>query len=76
MTYIKSESHAYLKELVERGAVKAVYHYALRETNKLEWTVHGRKEGAKCEIFLKKLYTNLITKQKETGNFEYLLNSF
>ena len=32
MTYIKSESHAYLKELVESGAVKAVYHYACRET--------------------------------------------
>ena len=26
--------------------------------------------------FKKKLYTNLIAKQKETGNFEYLLNSF
>ena len=23
-----------------------------------------------------KLYTNLIAKQKETGNLEYLLNSF
>ena len=23
-------------------------------------------------LFKKKLYTNLITKQKETGNFEYL----
>ena len=26
--------------------------------------------------FRKKLYTKLIAKQKETGNFEYLLNSF
>ena len=27
-------------------------------------------------IFKNNLYTNLIAKQKETGNFEYFLNSF
>ena len=27
-------------------------------------------------IFKNNLYTNLIAKQKETGNFEYFLNNF
>ena len=34
------------------------------------------KKVKNVKSFKKKLYTNLIAKQKETGNFEYLLNSF
>ena len=34
------------------------------------------KKVKNVEFFKKKLFTNLIAKQKETGNFEYLLISF
>ena len=34
------------------------------------------KKVKNVNFFKKKLYTNLIAKQKETGNFEYLFKSF
>ena len=34
------------------------------------------KKVKNVKSFKKKLYTNLIAKQKDTGKFEYLLNSF
>ena len=34
------------------------------------------KKVKNVKSFTEKLYTNLIAKQNETGNFEYLLNSF
>jgi len=34
------------------------------------------KKVKNVKFFKKKLYTNLIVKQKETGNFEYLFKSF
>ena len=34
------------------------------------------KKVQNVKSFKKKLSTNLIAKQKETSNFEYLLNSF
>ena len=34
------------------------------------------KKVKNVKSFKKKLYTNLIAKQKETGNFEYLLKVF
>ena len=33
------------------------------------------KNVKNVKSFKKKLYTNLFAKQKETGNFEYLLNA-
>ena len=33
------------------------------------------KNVKNVKSFKKKLYTNLIAKQKETGNIEYLLNT-
>ena len=33
------------------------------------------KKVKNVKSFKKKFYTNLITKQRETGNFEQLLNS-
>ena len=45
----------------------------IRNWNELSMDV---KKVKNVKSFKKKLYTNLITKQKETGNFEYLLNSF
>ena len=45
----------------------------IRNWNELSVDV---KKVKNVEFFKKKLYTNLIAKQKETGNFEYILNSF
>ena len=44
----------------------------IRNWNKLSMDVKKMKN---VKSFKKKLYTNLIAKQKETGNFEYLLNT-
>ena len=45
----------------------------IRNWNELSKDVKKLKN---VKSFKKKLYTNLIAKQKETGNFEFLLNSF
>ena len=45
----------------------------IRNWNKMSMDV---KKVKNVKSFKKKLYTNLIAKQNETGNFEYLLNSF
>ena len=48
---------------------------SIRNWNELSFDV---KKGKNVKSFKKKLYTNLISKQRETYNFEYLLliNSF
>ena len=44
----------------------------IRNWNELSMDVKNEKN---VKSFKKKLYTNLIAKQKETGSFEYLLNT-
>ena len=45
-----------------------------KQTNWNELSIDVKKVQ-NVKSFKKKLYTNLIAKQKETGNFEYLLNT-
>ena len=45
----------------------------IRNWNELSMDVKKMKN---VKSFKKKLYTNLIAKQREIGNFEYLLKSF
>ena len=60
-----------LKKSTEGGQTFSVQ--TIRNWNELSMDVKKVKNVKSCK---KKLYTNLIAKQKETGNFEYLLNSF
>ena len=59
------------KNTVKGGRTFSVQ--TIRNWNELSMDV---KKVKNVKSFKERLYTNLIAKQNETGNFEYLLNSF
>ena len=62
---------AVFKKNTEGGRIFSVR--TIKNWNELSMNV---KKVKNVKSFKKKLYTNLIAKQKETGNFEYLLKVF
>ena len=48
----------------------------IRNWNELSMDVKKVKKVKNVKSFKRELYTNLIAKQKEAGNFENLSNSF